>query len=103
MKKLLLTAIAALLLATGTAHANDNWLAKCGAQFFVVYCHHGCSFNRSDANGNEEGPEVPQRLFRLRVSGNGETFNETLFFRGRKCKYVPNDAFPKDLTPERNK
>jgi hypothetical protein len=96
MKKLLLAGIAALFLTTGTAHATENYLVRCAGQFFTVYGHHGYSFNRSDAEGNE-GPEMPKRLFRW------STNNETLFFRGRKCKYVPSDVFLKDLTPERNK
>ena len=93
MKKLLLTGIAALLLATGAAHAG-NYRFLCGDQFFVVWTHSWPShpptlphvtvtITRSDPDGEDwDGKDgrVSKRLIH---------FNGTdLFFRGRKCEYL---------------
>jgi hypothetical protein len=81
MKKLLFTvSVAALFLATGTAHATERYSVRCANQLFTVYGHHGYMFFRGKPETNE-GKTVPKRLFRWRDDG-------ALLFRGRKCEYV---------------
>jgi hypothetical protein len=83
MKKLLLTGIAALLLATGTARltqATERYSVRCKGQLFTVYGHHGYMFFRGEPEDNDEKKALPDRLFRFG--------DDALYFRGHKCKYV---------------
>jgi hypothetical protein len=93
MKKTLLTSIAALFLATGTAQAG-HYRFLCKNHFFVVWTHSWPAhpptsprviimISRSDPDGDEwDGKDgwVADRL----VHYNGSD----LFYRGRKCEYL---------------
>jgi hypothetical protein len=84
MKKLLLTAIAALLLATGTAQSTEDWLDRCGKHLIHTYGHHGYMFflmpkGASRIHDDDRKRQLPDKLFRIDDDGN-------LYFRGRKCK-----------------
>ena len=48
MKKLFLTGVAVLFLATGAAHATERYLVRCAGQVFTVYGHHGYMFFRGE-------------------------------------------------------
>jgi hypothetical protein len=78
MKKVFLAGVAALFLATGTAHATDIYSIRCANQLFTIYGHHGYEFTRGETRC---GKLLPEHLFRQRRDG-------TWFFRGHKCKYV---------------
>src|SRR5262245_50102627 len=89
MTKLLLTNVAALFLAAGIAHANEDWLALCGKHRIHVWGHHGFEFylmpkGASLPNANDEGPLVPQKRLSRRLFWFDN--NDNLYFRGRKCK-----------------
>jgi hypothetical protein len=88
-------AIAALLLATGTAHATEHFLVRCAGQLFTIYGHHGYSFCRYPC---PEGPELPERLFRFRDKPLDVSpyTHRTWFYRGHKCKIVDDFLAPKD-------
>jgi len=90
MKKLLLTGIAALLLATGTAHANENFYVQCGRKVVNVFGHHGFSF--SEVVNGKEGRELPVRAFRLDRDHN-------VYFRGRKCFCIPWEGADRCAVP----
>ena len=75
--KTLLPAIAALLLATGTALATEEYRAQCDCKLIHLLGHHGYTFEQVDVDGNHVR-DLPSRLFR---------FNGTaLYFRGHKCQ-----------------
>jgi hypothetical protein len=88
-----ITSIAALLMATGTAHAGER-LFLCRNQFFVVWTHSWpghpptvphvtVTITRSDPDGDEwdgKDGQVSKRLIH---------YDGDLFFRGRKCEYLP--------------
>jgi hypothetical protein len=84
VKKALLFGVAALFLATGTAHANENYFVQCGdARLIEVFGHHGFQFY---LRIGERQIELPSRLFRFgRATENGGR----LYFRGRKCVCAP--------------
>jgi hypothetical protein len=81
MKKLLLTGIAALFLATGAAHAGcHDYYFRCGNKLVNVY---GCrEWSFSEITGPGKGHELPSHAFRMRYKG---APNGGLYFRGRKC------------------
>jgi hypothetical protein len=72
-----LIGIAALFLATGTAHASEYYLAQCGSKLVYVLGHHGYTFSQIDVDGNLMR-ELPIRLFRFT--------GIALYFRGHKCQ-----------------
>jgi hypothetical protein len=86
MKKLLLTGIAALLLATGTAHATSFEITVCGNKLVYIHGHHGYTYYQWI--GDKER-ELPSKLFRR---GN------RLYFRGRKCQPVIGLSAPPALS-----
>ena len=65
--------IAALLLATGTAHSFEFY--SCGKEFIYVYDRHGPQFYRAKAIYEMQ---LPQGFFRFDANGN-------LYYRGHKC------------------
>jgi hypothetical protein len=75
MKKLFLTSVTVLLLATGTAHASSFWVTVCGNKLVSILGHHGYSFEQII---DDERRELPAQLFNWTKSG--------LYFRGRKCQ-----------------
>jgi len=82
--RMFLTGVTAMFLATGTAHANDNWLDRCGKHLIHTYGHHGYMFflmpkGASRIGDDDRKRQLPGRLFRIDDDGN-------LYFRGRKCK-----------------
>jgi hypothetical protein len=99
MKKLFLTGVAALFLATGAALANEESLHRCGKRLIYVWGHHGFIFAllpKGDAvtaavvdldtmNDIDETlmRDVPAGQARfVYPPGNGPG---VLYFRGRKC------------------
>ena len=102
MKTKLLTGIAALLgiaalfLATGTAHAG-SYVFLCRNQFFVVWTHSWPShpptlphvtveIARSDPDG-EDWDGKDGRVSKRLVHFNGSD----LFYRGRRCEFIPRE------------
>src|SRR6516165_9779535 len=85
--KLLLTGIAALLLATGTAHAGcHEWYYRCDNKLVNVQ---GCTkWGFREVISAEKYVELSSRAFRMRVYGDP---GSGLYFRGRKCSCL--DAF----------
>ena len=81
-KKTLFAGIAALLLATGAAHATETFHAQCGHKLIYVFGRNGWSFTTQ-----EEG-ELPERQFRLGFDKKGM---RTLYFRGRKCHHYVDE------------
>jgi hypothetical protein len=75
MKKLLLTTIAALFLATGAAQANSNWTFLCGGMTVYVLGHHGYEY------ATEDERILPPQKFKWRWANSGPI----LYYRGRKC------------------
>ena len=75
MKKTLLTGIAVLLLATGTAHATSFSITVFGNTLVYIHGHHGYTYYQVIDN---ETRELPSKLF----TGRGDR----LYFRGRKCQ-----------------
>ena len=72
MKRLFLTGIAALLLATGTlrlAQATERYSVRCKGQLFTVYGHHGHMFFSGEPENNDEKKALPDRLFRFGDGG----------------------------------
>jgi len=100
----LITGIAALFLATGTAQATSDDLYRCGDKFFRVYTRSWpghpptlprvtISITRTDPDGDEwdeDGKEESRRLVRYVSTLRGDN----LFFRGRKCEHVKDFIFP---------
>jgi hypothetical protein len=82
VKKLLLTSIAALFLATGAAHATEMFHAQCGHKLIYVFGRNGWSF------GTQEEGELPERQFRLGFDKKGM---RTLYFRVRKCHHYVDE------------
>jgi hypothetical protein len=76
MKKLLLTTMAALLLATGTANATEMYDARCGNKTISIFARHGWMFSEGEK-------ELPTRLFRVSQDKDGK---RVIYFRGRKCQ-----------------
>jgi hypothetical protein len=76
MKKLFLTGLAALFLATGTAHATEMYDARCGNRTISIFARHGWIFS-------EDEKELPERLFRISQGKDGK---RVIYFRGRKCQ-----------------
>jgi hypothetical protein len=74
--KVLLTGIAALFLAIGTAQATENYLVQCGTKLVEVLGHHGYSF--FEIKKGDRQRELPSRAFRFDK-------NDNLYFRGHKC------------------
>jgi hypothetical protein len=79
MKKVLLTGIAAVFLATGTAQATENYFVQCGHKLVNVYGHHGYTF--TEIIKGQERRELSSRMFRF---DGGD-----LYFHGRKCFCIP--------------
>jgi len=83
IKKLLLTSVAALFLATGTAQANEDFDVQCGNKRVHVYGHHGWEF--TEIRRSREFREItwsrrlPERFFRMED-------DRTIYFHGRKCR-----------------
>src|SRR5262245_60627004 len=75
MKKTLLICVAALLLATGTAHATSFYITVCGDTLVYILGHHDYSYYQII---NNEQRELPSKFFTERGS--------RLYFRGRKCQ-----------------
>ena len=82
MKKTLLTGVAALFLATGPAHATENYYVRCGRKLVNVLGHHGYSFTEIISDDKEV--ELPARAFRFGRNG-------AVYFRGRKCRCLSSD------------
>jgi hypothetical protein len=82
MKKLLLTSIAALFLATGMAHASSYHAVQCGKKRIYVLGHHGFSFY--EIKGHKRNDQaLPDRWFR-QTDGNW-------YFHGKLCPRIPCD------------
>jgi hypothetical protein len=63
MKTLLLAGVAALFLATGTAHASEYHAIQCGKKRIYVLGHHGFSFY--EIKGDKRNDQaLPDRWFR---------------------------------------
>jgi hypothetical protein len=80
-KKLLLTSIAALFLATGTANAGcHEYYFRCDNK--LVYVQGCTNWSFSEIISKEKGVDLPSHAFRMRVRG---APNAGLYFRGQKC------------------
>jgi len=81
MKKLFLTGIAALFLATGTAHAGcHDFYFRCDKKLVNV---NGCTkWSFSEIISKEKSRDLPSRAFWMPIRG---APNGGLYFRGRKC------------------
>jgi hypothetical protein len=81
MTKLFLTGIAALLLATETAHAGcHEWFYRCDNKLVSVQ---GCTkWGFSEVISRTKYIELSSRAFQLREKGDA---GSGLYFRGRKC------------------
>jgi hypothetical protein len=77
MKRILLAGVAALFLATGTAHASDYYAIQCGKKRIFVLGHHGYSFTDVVAD-----KELPSRHFQ---AVNGQSDRISWRYRGRRC------------------
>jgi hypothetical protein len=80
MKKLFLSGIAALLLATGTAQATESYFVQCGHKLVNVYGHHG-PLTFTEIIKGQQGRELSSRMFRFHGAD--------LYFHGRKCFCIP--------------
>jgi hypothetical protein len=81
--KLLLTGVAALLLATGIAHASEYHAIQCGKKRIYVLGHHGYSFYEiKEDKRNDQA--LPDRWF-------SQTANGDWYFRGKLCHRIPCD------------
>jgi hypothetical protein len=103
MTKTFLTSIAALLLATGTAHATSYSLHQCGSKLIYVYGHHGYTYyllknvhppkTAFDANIDRE---LPKKMF-VNTAALSGLFGyrpdnyDSLSFHGRKCREIEID------------
>jgi hypothetical protein len=79
--KLLLSGIAVLFLATGTAQANEDFDVQCGNKRVHVYGHHGWEFTEirpGDIKGQQGSRLLSKRFFRMK--------NDAIYFHGRKCR-----------------
>ena len=84
MKKTLITGIAVLFLATGTAHANEEYYVQCGNPKLIrVWGHHG--FEMGYVIGKRYIP-LPSRAFRFDRKGD----QYFLYFHNRKCVCAPD-------------
>ena len=88
MKKLLLTGIAVLFLATGAAHADYIQHHECGEKEIVVKFD-----SKTDAaieykiTRNDKGQFLPNRLFRWRGP-----YADVMYYRSRRCSYIRGSA-----------
>jgi hypothetical protein len=80
MKKLFLTSIAALLLATGTALANRQAHYQCGKDLIFVNMGKGFTHYELVLDKADRRP-LPSRFFRW------NDYNGALYYRGRKCEW----------------
>jgi hypothetical protein len=81
MKKLLLTGIAVLFLATGTAYGGcHDFYFRCGNKLINVNGCHDWDF--TEIINKEKGINLPSRAFRMRWKG---APNGGIYFRGQKC------------------
>jgi hypothetical protein len=93
MKAAVITGIAALFLATGTAHATENFDVRCAGKLFNIYGHHGYSFSQYYQYYDEDKKytkEISERLFHFKDK-RGELSpypSRKWFYRGHKCKVV---------------
>jgi hypothetical protein len=86
MKKLRLTCIAALLLATGAAHPSEYHAIQCGKKRIYVLGHHGFSYY--EIKGDKINDQaLPDRWFRQTVNKD----NKDWYFHGRLCHRIPCD------------
>jgi hypothetical protein len=80
MKKTLLTGIAALFLATGTAHANHQAYYQCGKKLILANIGKGFEEYVLILDKEHERP-LPSRFFRWR------DYSDVMYYRGRKCQW----------------
>jgi hypothetical protein len=96
MKKLLLTSIAALLLATGTAHAADvhEWMTlncrhnhyfRCGTKL-IDMCDFGRAHSFEEVLSKDKAIDIPARYFHGRRDG--------MYFKGQKCSCIDELVVP---------
>ena len=81
MKKLLLTGIAVLFLATGTAQATENYFLQCGPRLVNVYGHHGFTYSEIIKGEPRELSSHTSHMFRAK--------GDSWYFYGRKCFRIP--------------
>ena len=80
MNKIFLASVAALLLATGAAHAERQAYYQCGKD--VVFVNTGKGFTDYELVIDEKKDRrLPGRFFRWNNS------NGVLYYRGRKCQW----------------
>jgi len=98
VKKALLIGIAALFLATGTAHANHMAYYQCGKDRIWVNIGRGFEEYKllvgCDSDGIRKERPLSGRFFRWRG------YNDVLYYRGRECDWIDSEdarlkcAFP---------
>jgi hypothetical protein len=80
MNKLVLAAVAALLLAIGAAHADHQAYYQCGKD--VIFVNMGKGFTDYELVTDEKKDRrLPGRFFRW------SNYNGVLYYRGRKCQW----------------
>jgi len=90
MKKLFLTGIATLFLATGAAYATERYYVQCGSRIVYVFGHQGYTF--TEIINGKEGRKLSARPFRF----DGDS---VLHFRGHKCFCIPWEEEGVDKCP----
>jgi hypothetical protein len=98
----LLTSVAALFLATGTAHARSYEAYHCGKLDIELVFEKYFSINRTDCTGGPcDGKEhyfivKPAKLYlKGRVDSAVHVRNGVTFYRGRKCREFTQEEYNK--------